>query len=52
MTGEAWILLLVMFTLSASSVMIYMWAKRAGQFADTEIAKYRMLEDEEWEGHS
>jgi cbb3-type cytochrome oxidase maturation protein len=51
MTAEAWILLLVILFLSSSSVWMYIWAKKAGQFDDAEAIKYRMLNDEEREGY-
>lgn len=51
MTAEAWTLIMVMLVLSLSSVSMYVWAKKAGQFEDVEAIKYKILEDEEREGY-
>lgn len=51
MTAEAWTLVFVMLVLSLSSMLMYLWGKRAGQFDDVEAIKYRMLEDDEREGY-
>lgn len=50
LTMNAWILIIVMFSLSGAALFIYLGAKRSGQFDNVEAIKYRMLLDEEdWE---
>lgn len=51
MTVQAWILLIVMFSLTGSAGLLYLWGKKNGQFDDVEQIKYRMLHDDEREGY-
>ncbi|BCJ88479.1 cbb3-type cytochrome oxidase assembly protein CcoS [Effusibacillus dendaii] len=51
MTIQAWILLIVMLSMSFSAGAMFYWAKKGGQFKDTESIKYRMLKDHEREGY-
>lgn len=44
---NAWILLIVMISLSGAASFIFIGAKRSGQFEDVEGIKYRMLVEED-----
>ncbi len=48
---NAWILIIVMVSLSGAATFIFIGAKNSGQFKDVEGIKYRMLveEDDEFE---
>lgn len=44
---NAWILLIIMVSLSGAAFFIYYGAKKSGQFEDVEGIKYRMLVEED-----
>ncbi|WP_206662934.1 cbb3-type cytochrome oxidase assembly protein CcoS [Anaerobacillus alkaliphilus] len=46
---NAWILIIVMLSLSGAASFIFIGAKNSGQFDDVEGIKYRMLVEEEEE---
>ncbi|HEU4965313.1 MAG TPA: cbb3-type cytochrome oxidase assembly protein [Bacilli bacterium] len=46
MSMSAILLLLIMICFSGSAVLMYVLAKKDGQFDDVEGIKYRMLSDE------
>ncbi|MGO4887147.1 cbb3-type cytochrome oxidase assembly protein CcoS [Anaerobacillus sp. MEB173] len=46
MTVGAWTLIMVIFSFMGTALLIYLWAKKDGQFDDVEGIKYRMLHEE------
>ncbi|MCF6093560.1 hypothetical protein L1765_06110 [Microaerobacter geothermalis] len=45
LTIGAWIILIVMISFTGSSILIWAWARKSGQF--DESIKYRMLDDDD-----